>query len=92
MFKMKTLRLEAFLVAEGDMSLTKCTAAIAVYNQYEGGNPIYEKTFYHKGDPTEIIAYILKKYVINKNLKWNRVIYDKENYLLILYGVDKRIR
>ncbi len=87
---MKPLRIEVNLLFEETSDKYKSTVGIGVYNQYEGGEPIYEKLINCTNEPTEVVAYILKKYVINNKLKWNKVTYKKDMGVMILYGEDKR--
>lgn len=87
---MKPLRIEINLLVSETSDGYKNSAGIGVYNQYEGGNPIYEKLIECTNEPTEVMAYILKKYVINSKLKWNKVTYKQDTGVMILYGEDKR--
>lgn len=87
--KMKPLRIEINLLVDVFPDKYKSIVGIGVYNQYEGGKPVYEKLIECTNEPTEVMAYILKKYVIHSKLKWNKVTY-KEDIGMILYGEDKR--
>jgi len=85
--QMKPLRIEINIVADEDSSV----AGVGVYNEYKGGKPIHERIINcNNSDPTEVMAYVLKKYVINKNLKWDKVTYNKTDGTIILLGVDNR--
>ena len=68
----------------------KTTAGLVVYDDYENGNIIHEKLLDCKCDITEVFAYILKKYIINKKLEWHKVSYESEKGTFVLYGIDTR--
>ena len=83
---MKPLRIE-FNLFNADI---RTTAGVEVYNTYENGEPVFQKTIDCTGEPNEVIAYILKKYVINHSLEWHKVAYNENRGAVVLYGYDKR--
>jgi len=87
---MKLLRIEINLLVDVFSDGYRSTAGIGVYNRYEGGEPIHEKLIECTNEPTEVMAYVLKKYIINKKLKWDKITYDEDRGVMVFYGEDKR--
>lgn len=89
----KPLKIEINLIVNQNSKGYNCMVGIGVYNSHSddaGEKPIFEKVIQDNKDPTEVMAYILHKYVAKKCFKWHNVTYDKDRCVMRLYGFDMR--
>ena len=91
----KPLKMEINLIVQEKPETQEgyeCTAGVGVYKFDKDGEefPAFERIVQDTKNPTEVMAYILDKYVVKKCFQWHNVTYDKDRTVMTLYGSDLR--